>query len=74
MWDQEQQQSFDELKERLASAETLGDFDKNAHTKVIAGASPVGRFFDLEFTEPITTEKTNAQDFSHSWPSPFPKN
>ena len=42
MWDQQQQQSFDELKERLASAETLGDFDKNAHTKVIAGASPVG--------------------------------
>ena len=29
-------------KEPLASAETLGDFDKNAHTKVIAGASPVG--------------------------------
>jgi len=42
VWDQEQQQSFDELKERLASAETLGDFDKNAHTKAIAGASPVG--------------------------------
>ena len=42
MWDQEQQQSFDELKKLLASAETLCYFDKNAHTKVIADASPVG--------------------------------
>ena len=42
MWDQEQQQSFDELKKRLASAEILGYFDKNAQTKVIADASPVG--------------------------------
>ena len=40
--DQEEQKSFDELKKRLASAETLGYFDKNAHTKVIADASPVG--------------------------------
>ena len=39
--DQEQQQSIDELK-RLASAEILGYFDKNAQTKVIADASPVG--------------------------------
>ena len=38
----EQQQSFDELKKRLSSAETLGYFDKNAPTKVIADASPVG--------------------------------
>ena len=40
----EQQQSFDELnevKKRLSSAETLGYFDKNAPTKVIANASPV---------------------------------
>ena len=42
VWDQEQQQSFDELKKRLASAEILGYFDKNAQTKVIADASPVG--------------------------------
>ena len=42
MWGQEQQQSFDELKRRLSSAETLGYFDKNAQTKVIANASPVG--------------------------------
>ena len=42
MRDQERQQSFDELKKRLASAETLGYFDKNANTKVIADASPVG--------------------------------
>ena len=42
MWGQEQQQSFDELKRRLASAETLGYFDKNAQTIVIADASPLG--------------------------------
>ena len=42
MWGPEQQQSFDELKKRLSSAETLGYFDKNAPTKVIADASPVG--------------------------------
>ena len=41
VWEEEQQQSFDELKKQLASAETLGYFDKNAHTKVIADASPV---------------------------------
>jgi len=38
----EQQESFDELKKRLSSADTLGYFDKNAPTKVIADASPVG--------------------------------
>ena len=42
VWRLEQQQSFDELKKRLSSAETLGYFDKNAPTKVIADASPVG--------------------------------
>ena len=42
MWGPEQQQSFDELKKRLSSAETLGYFDKNAQTKVIADASPIG--------------------------------
>ena len=42
VWDQEQQQSFDELKKLFASAEILGYFDKNAQTKVIADASPVG--------------------------------
>ena len=41
--DQEEQKSFDELKKRLASAETLGYFDKNAHTKVIADATARGR-------------------------------
>ena len=30
VWGLEQQQSFDELKKRLSSAETLGYFDKNA--------------------------------------------
>ena len=37
-----QQQSFDELKKRLSSAETLAYFDKNAPAKVIADASHVG--------------------------------
>ncbi|XP_015779025.1 PREDICTED: uncharacterized protein K02A2.6-like [Acropora digitifera] len=89
VWDHEEQQSFDELKKRLASAEILGYFDKNAQTKVIADASPVGlgavlvqqqgeelrvisyascslsdteldyysRFFEMQFTKSITTEK-----------------
>ena len=30
----EQQQSFDELKKRVSSAETLGYFDKNTTTEV----------------------------------------
>ena len=42
VWGKEQQNSFDELKKRLASAETLGYFDKGAPTTVIADASPVG--------------------------------
>ena len=42
VWGLEQQQSFDELKKRLSSAETLGYFDKNAPAKVIADGSPVG--------------------------------
>ena len=42
VWGPDQQQSFDELKKRLSNAETLGYFDKNASTKVIADASPVG--------------------------------
>ena len=36
VWGPDQQQSFDELKKRLSSAETLGYFDTNAPTKVIA--------------------------------------
>lgn len=38
----EQNSSFEELKRRLTSAETLGYFDKEAPTTVIADASPVG--------------------------------
>ncbi|XP_030834780.1 uncharacterized protein K02A2.6-like [Strongylocentrotus purpuratus] len=38
----EQQQAFKALKESLMSAETLGYYDLNAPTKVIADASPVG--------------------------------
>ena len=47
VWDQERQQLFDKLKKRLARAETLRYFDKNAHTKVIVDASPVGLGADL---------------------------
>lgn len=38
----EQRQSFNALKEELARASTLAYFDKDAPTKVIADASPVG--------------------------------
>ena len=38
----EQKNSFEELKRRLTSAETLGYFNKEAPTTVIADASPVG--------------------------------
>ncbi|XP_030855953.1 uncharacterized protein K02A2.6-like [Strongylocentrotus purpuratus] len=38
----EQRQAFKSLKESLMSAETLGYYDLNAPTKVIADASPVG--------------------------------
>ena len=38
----EQKEAFEELKRRLSSAETLGYFNKNAPTQVIADASPEG--------------------------------
>ena len=39
---EEQRKAFNELKGRLSSAETLGYFEKDAKTLVIADASPVG--------------------------------
>ena len=42
MFGGEQKKAFQELKERLARAETLGYFEKHAPTQVIADASPVG--------------------------------
>ena len=39
---EEQKNAFNELKRRLSSAETLGYFDKDAKTLIIADASPVG--------------------------------
>ena len=42
MFGKEQKEAFEELKKRLSSAETLGYFDKDAPTQVIADASPVG--------------------------------
>jgi len=38
---EEQKNAFNELTRRLSSAETLGYFDKNAKTLIIADASPV---------------------------------
>ena len=40
-WGKSEQESFVELKRRLADAETLGYYDKSAPTKVIADANPV---------------------------------
>ena len=42
VWGSEQEASFQELKQQLASAPVLAYFDKEAHTRVIADASPVG--------------------------------
>ena len=42
MFGGEWKKAFQELKERLAYAETLGYFDKDAPTQVIADAGPVG--------------------------------
>ena len=41
-WGEKQQEAFKALKETLASAETLAFYDKDAKTRVIADASPVG--------------------------------
>ena len=41
-WGHAEQNAFDQLKKCLAYAETLGYYDKNAPTQVIADASPVG--------------------------------
>lgn len=41
VWGLEQQHSFDELRKRFSCAETLGYFDKEAKTTIIADASPV---------------------------------
>ena len=42
LWGSEQEASFQELKQHLASAPVLAYFDKEAHARVIADASPVG--------------------------------
>ena len=41
-WGEKQQEAFKALKGTLASAETLAYYDKDAKTRVIADASPVG--------------------------------
>ena len=40
IWGDEQQESFDKLKNFLADADTLGYYDMNAKTQVITDASP----------------------------------
>ena len=42
VWGSEQEASFQELKQQLASAPVLAHFDKEAHTQLIADVSPVG--------------------------------
>ena len=42
VWGSEQEASFQELKQQLASAPVLAYLDKEAHTRVIADAGPVG--------------------------------
>ncbi|KXJ27479.1 Retrovirus-related Pol polyprotein from transposon 17.6 [Exaiptasia diaphana] len=42
IWEADQQRAFDKSKEDLASAPVLTFFDRHAHTRVIADASPVG--------------------------------
>ncbi|PFX34411.1 Transposon Ty3-G Gag-Pol polyprotein [Stylophora pistillata] len=42
VWDSEKEASFQELKQQSAKAPVLAYFDKEAHTRVIADARPVG--------------------------------
>lgn len=42
MWNNEQQEAFDKLKQGLMNHSTLGYYNVNDRTQVIADASPVG--------------------------------
>ena len=41
-WNEEEEQAFQTLKQKLAGESMLAYFDRDAHTRVIADASPVG--------------------------------
>ena len=42
IWNEEHENSFNQLKESLANTDTLGYFGRNATTSLITDASPVG--------------------------------
>jgi hypothetical protein len=42
VWGEEQKSSFQELKDKMSSAESLAYFDKEAETVIVSDASPVG--------------------------------
>ena len=42
VWGPEQKQAFEKLKNLVSQADTLGYYDINASTQVIADASPAG--------------------------------
>ena len=58
-FEEEQKNTFNEPKRRLSSAETLGYFDKDAKTLIIADASPVG------LGEILIQEQQAGQEKSH---------
>ena len=41
-WNEEEEQAFQTLNQKLTGASMLAYFDRDAHTRVIADASPVG--------------------------------
>ena len=65
VWDSEQERSFQELKQQLASAPVLAYSDKNAHTQVIADASPASRFLCQQEALALSKGGTTKQKRRH---------